>query len=492
MASTSFAPDAPPAIRLLGDQRPRICSLPPSEPSETGELAVQLARRAGLDLDDWQAWALRAMLAERDGKWAAFEAGLIVSRQNGKGVILEARELAGLFLLDEQLILHSAHEFKTAREAFRRVQMLIQNHPEFARRVRRVHTANGNEMIELKSGQRLQFVARSAGSGRGFSGDLVILDEAQILGDEAMGALLPTLSARRNPQVVYTATAGTETSVQLGRIRERGRKGDDPSLFFAEWSVDFDEEHDYDPADPQEWARANPGLGIRIMPEYVANERRSLDPDTYARERLGVGNYPTDLTDAWAVIPKPKWDALADNNSELEDPVAFGLAVHPEARNASIAVSGGRGDGNVFVELVEYRPGTSWVKDRLLELDKQWDPCAIVVDVGSPAGSLIPELKNEGLGIVEPRAREVAQSCAQLYDAVTDSRTLRHLGDVASQKPVRAALAAAQKYPLGDSWRWDRRLPMDQSPLEAVTLAAWGYRTFGMELGPADITVAAI
>ena len=128
----------------------------------------------------------------------------------------------------------------------------------------------------------------------------------------------------------------------------------------------------------------------------------------------------------------------------------------------------------------------------MVELDRQWDPCAIVVDAGSPAGSLIPELEAEGLRVVAPKAREVAQSCAQLYDAVTDSKSLRHLGDVASQKPLRLALAAAQKYPLGDSWRWDRRIPVDQSPLEAATLAAWGYRTYGMELAPGDVTVAAV
>ena len=46
------------------------------------------------------------------------EVALIVSRQNGKGSILEALELAALFLDDfippRGLILHSAHEFKTA------------------------------------------------------------------------------------------------------------------------------------------------------------------------------------------------------------------------------------------------------------------------------------------------------------------------------------------------------------------------------------------
>jgi len=479
-----------PALR--GDQRPRILSLPAYDSTELGREAVELAAVAGLVLDDWERFVLERSLAERAGRWAAFEVGLVVSRQNGKGSILEARELAGLFLLDEQLILHSAHEFKTASEAFRRIRALIESDRQFERRVRSIRTANGSEMIELRSGQRLRFVARTAGSGRGFSGDVVILDEAYNLGDEAMGALLPTLSARENPQVWYTSTAGNETSVQLGRVRQRGFAGGDPSLAYFEWSVDFDDGHGYDPADEQAWAQANPGLGIRISPVYVDNERRTLDADTFARERLGVGRYPTDLSDAWAVISRAAWDALADNDSELEDPVAFALAVHPEARNASVAVAGGRADGNTFAELVEYRPGTAWVRDRLVELDRQWDPCAIVVDAGSPAGSLIPELKLEGLNVVEPKAREVAQSWAQFYDAVVDSKTYRHLGDVASQRPVRLALAAAQKYPLGDSWRVDRRVPVDQSPLEAVDLAHWGYRTYGMALGPADVTVAAI
>jgi hypothetical protein len=125
-------------------------------------------------LDDWQRHILSVALGERsDGKWAAFEVGLIVGRQNGKGAVLEARELAGLFLFGEQLILHSAHEFKTAQEAFRRVLALVQNTPDLERLVSRVRTSHGEEGIELRSGARLRFVARSTGSGRGFSGDVV-------------------------------------------------------------------------------------------------------------------------------------------------------------------------------------------------------------------------------------------------------------------------------------------------------------------------------
>ena len=92
--------------------RPRIGTWPKAR-SSAGTEAVELAASAGLILDDWQRFALECALGEdRDGRWAAFEVGLVVPRQNGKGSILEARELAGLFLFGEQLILHSAHEFK--------------------------------------------------------------------------------------------------------------------------------------------------------------------------------------------------------------------------------------------------------------------------------------------------------------------------------------------------------------------------------------------
>ena len=310
MTSTLAEPSA-----LLGDQRPRLRSVPPSVGSE-GERVADLAYAAGLDLDDWERWVLEQGLGRAaDGKWSAFEAALIVARQNGKGAILEALELAALFLDDfgVDLILHSAHEFKTASEAFRRVQARIDNHPSFRRRVRQVYLQRGAESIELKNGKRLRFIARSGGSGRGFSADLVILDEAFELGDAAMAALLPTLSARPNPQIWYTSTAGLPTSSQLSLVRSRGLRGDDPSLAFMEWSVDPD---NYDPADPACWAQANPGMPERIRPEHIAKERAALAPAEFARERLSVGDYLVD-GGAWEVLGQDAWSACADAGARL-------------------------------------------------------------------------------------------------------------------------------------------------------------------------------
>ena len=293
----------------LGEQRPRLWSAPPSVWSE-GERVAGLSAAAGLVLDPWQAWVLDQGLGRReDGMWSAFEVALIVSRQNGKGSVLEALELAALFLDDfgADLILHSAHEFKTAAEAFLRIRSLVENRPEFERRVERIRTAAGAEAIELKNGKRLRFVARSSGSGRGFSSDLVILDEAYQLGDREMAALLPTLSARPDPQVWYTSTAGGPDSIQLGRVRARGEAAGDASLAFMEWSAEDGDS----PSALATWARANPGLGIRIAPEYIEREMAALGPEAFARERLSIGDYPVGDAGQWETISADAWSACA-------------------------------------------------------------------------------------------------------------------------------------------------------------------------------------
>lgn len=305
---------SPRAVPLLGDQEPRVCSLPPFDSDRSGRNAVALAGEARLSLDPWQRLVLEAGLRRRGNRWAAFEVGLIVARQNGKGTVLEALELAALFLFpDVRLILHSAHEFKTSQEAFLRIRNLIEDNPDFDARVSRIRTAAGAEAVELKDGKRLRFVARSSGSGRGFTSDLVILDEAYKLGDQEMAALLPTLTARPDPQVWYTSTAGGPESIQLGRVRARGEAGSDPSLAFMEWSA---EESD-DPAAPSTWARANPGLGIRISTDYIEREMAALGGEVFARERLSIGDYPVADAGQWETISADAWGACAAPGARL-------------------------------------------------------------------------------------------------------------------------------------------------------------------------------
>lgn len=440
---------------------------------------MQLAAEAGLLLDPWQAFVLEHSLAIRDGRWAAFEVGLIVPRQNGKGSILEARELAGLFLIRERLLIHSAHQFDTSLEAFRRLLYLVEENPDFDRRVKRVSRSHGEEGIELKGGQRIRFRTRTKGGGRGFSSDCLILDEAMILPEAAHGALLPTLSARPNPQVWYTGSAVDQTihedGIVLTRARERGLRGDDPSLFFAEWSVEGSNPEDVTPstlASPEAVAQANPGLGIRITLDYVEKERASMATRNFAVERLGVGDWPT-LGQDGGVISIEDWLELTDHASKALDPVCFAFDVPPSRATASIGVAGKRPDGRTHVEVVETRPGTGWVAPRLAELTHDHRSGAVLYAARAAGASLAPEIEAAGVELRAVTAAEEAQACGSFFDAV-EQDALRHL---ATAELVNA-LRVATKRPLGDAWAWDRRTSsVDISSLVAVTLSAWGAST---------------
>lgn len=461
---TSSTPDEP----LVGAQRPRV-ELVPDYVSSAGEEAVEFCTSIGLHLDPWQRHVVRESLGERrDGRYAAFEVAVLVPRQNGKGAILEARELAGLFLFEEGLILHSAHEFKTAQEAFRRVLAHVENAPDLRKRVARVRTSHGEEGIELKSGARLRFVARSTGSGRGFSGDTVILDEAYNLASEGMSALLPTLSARPNPQIWYTSSAGMATSDQLRRVRERGLAGESKRLAYFEWSAEADVDLDSRAA----WAQANPALGIRITEEFIESERDAMDDTGFSRERLGIWFDPA----AQMVIDGRKWAALADPGSRIEGPLVFAVDATPERSGAAIAVAGRRKDGLGHVEVVDVRSGTGWVVDRVVELHQRRKPRAWVLDPASAAGAWIPALQERGIEPVLITGREMAQACGALYEDVVENGALRHI----DQPQLNAALSGARKRHLSDAWAWHRRdSTVDISPLVAVTLAWHGVATHG-------------
>ncbi len=450
-----------------GAQRPRFLHTPSGKVASSGPDVAEFAASAGLILDDWQAWVLEEALAERaDGKWSAFECCLIVPRQNGKGSILEALEIYHLFVLKSRLIVHSAHEFKTAREHFLRMQQLIKGAPELWDQVRGggyIHTGAGSESIGTASGARLNFLARSRGSGRGFSGDLVVLDEAFKLPTEAVGAMGPALSAMPNPQIWYTSSAPHADSQVLHAVRQRGIDKVGDRLFMAEWGND----PDVDPDDDQAVAYANPGYPERLSPDNIAAEREMLRSlgDEFVRERLGV---PSAKDDGAGVFGPGKWAACADPHSTISGAVSLALDVAPGMAFASFAAAGARTDGLAHVEIVERHTGTGWVVGRAIELTQKWGR-PITLDPKSPAGGLVDDLEAADVPLVKVPDGEMARACATLQERVQNG-TLRHPG----QRPLDDAVAGASIRTVGDAWRWARASShVDISPLVAVTIANW-------------------
>jgi phage terminase large subunit-like protein len=240
-----------------------------------------------------------------------------------------------------------------------------------------------------------------------------------------------------------------------------------------EWSADEDRYQD-DPldvaADPYAWAQANPGLGIRLSNEHTLREHRSMARRTFATERLGIGDWPADTEEGWAVIGREAWSKLRDDSSVMDDPVAFAIDVTPDRAYAAIGAAGFRPDGLEHVEVVEHRQGVAWVVDRMVELKKQWHPCIVVIDPGSEAGTLVAPLEKAKVKVTTTTAREAAQAHGAFVQSAMDDRKLRHL----AQPALASALAGATQRKLSDAHAWDRRGGTDISPLVAVTLALWG------------------
>lgn len=463
-------------------QRPRLQSVPLSNGS-AGQEAVELAASAGLFLDPWQAYALEASLGERyDGKWAARDVCLVCSRQNGKGSILEARELAGLFLFGERELIHTAHLFKTSSDHFLRIKSLIANTPDLMRQVkpRGIRESHGEEGITLRSGARLRFVARSVnGSGRGFAKiDLLVLDEAYDIPRSGAKSLLPTQLAAANPQTWYTSSVedrGENTEILLRKI-EHGRAGQSPNLCFLEWSATpTDDGSDADT--PENRAQANPGLGIRLDFETLQSLRDSLGAADFAVEHLSI--WPKRGAQATPLYGAGKWEegAVPAGTSRIASGRCFGIAVTMDRSHGCIGAAGltePDADGYTFlhVEPIAHRPGTDWIVERAKELQAKWS-ALFVIDGQGPAKNLIPKLIAAGVKLVVVETAQVCDAHANLYDSVRDGE-VRHM----SYPELDAAVDGALSRTVGDRKVLGRKVSTaDICPLEAVELAAWGTDT---------------
>lgn len=432
---------------------------------------------------------LRDALQLRDdnpGKFASFEVGLVCARQNGKGAILEARELAGALLLGEKLIVHSAHEFKTAKEAMRRLEMLLAEAGE----PYRANRSHGEESIEFKNtGARVMFQTRTKAAGRGLSGDLVILDEAMILSSDAVGALLPTMSARPNPQIWYTGSAVDQAihanGLVFSSVRERGLAGEDPSLCWLEWSCDDNADLD----DPKQYAISNPGMGHRISLDHIRNERRALvhQPKVFAVERLSIGDWPS-MSDALSEIPGDAWSEMA-----CSEPLLTGvrtIAVHRsrDRRRWAVAAAQRTSDNRVHVELGPVHEGSHTdVAEYLVDKVGQWNPVSLVIDRKSSAMVLEPLLLDAGIEPTITNSSDLSLACGGFLDDV-----LSGLVSHSNQPALTEAVAGATKRDLpGGGFAWNEGADgVVTAPLVAATLAHWALVSLSRPpVGPSSAPV---
>lgn len=473
---------------------PRLRLLPPDVTGSAGPEAIDVARLAGLELDPWQQAAVIDLLSEREpGRWATIEGGLIVPRQNGKGAVVEAIILVCLFVLRTPLIVYSAHNVASALEVFDRLVGHLEDTPELSSMVRRTRQGelasrtNGHVGLRLKrehGGCRLEVLARSRGSGRGFSADVVLLDEAMFLDRRAVAALMPTLSARANPLMLAFSSAGLSDSSYLHGLLRRAtaalKAGAPTRLTYLDYSADPAQYGGRDSegwraarADPAVWAVTNPGLIVgRPSIEVVEAEFAAMDPDDFDRERLGVFDPPpVEHEDDPGPLAGDEFVARADPTSEPRDSaVAFVVDVEPGGTSAAIAMGAMRQDGRRHVELLDLRPGTDWLEDRRAALERLYPDGVWCLDPSGPA----VQLRTGAQWDHEISAKDAGEAFAELLAGVRDDAVRWRAPEDITPALMLAAEKGQPMVTADGVTRWSRRRsPVNVAPLIALTLAGW-------------------
>lgn len=474
----------------MGAQEPVILHLPPAVHSlAAAEEAIELADAYGVcdgfPLAESQRTTLRAALGERqDGSWAATRVGDFGPRQGtGKNDKIAARELAGLILFGEQLIIHTAHEFPTANEAFLRLVSVFENWDDLRSRVARIRYANGEQGIELRSGQRLKYRARTGGSGRGFAkADLVVYDEAQHLSREHVAASGPAKLANSNSQTWYAGSGGLSTSAVAWALRRDAFFQRGGRLAYTEATAETltnvggrlrSERPDV--TDVDGWYRSIPGLGRWVTEEAERALLEELGPELFGRECLCVWD-PEPATDDGGVFAPGVWRGLHIPDAKQLDPVSFSIEIPLDRSKTFIGTAGPSSvEGRAQVEIAKVDPGTAWAVPWLVRNGAR----SVVLDGGNEAASLIPALEQAGISVHKVQGAERAQACGGFYDAVIQAG-ISHLDD----PDINSALTSAVwKENEGSRVFSRRRSAGDISALYAALLALHGHTV----LSPASI-----
>lgn len=532
----------PTGTTVLGKTEARLFTPPlPHHCDEWGELleeftdgpsAIKFAEDIlGITLFPWQRWLLNHALEITDGGLYRFRIILVmVARQNGKTTVENILALWHMYALRTGLVIGTAQNLDRSEEAWKDCLALAEMHDDL------------NDMIEernfghpkyfnLDNGCEYRVAAASRRGGRGFSGDLILLDELREHQSwDSWSSVTNTMNARPLAQAWAFSNAGDALSVVIRYQRALAHRelgwpdgDDDAELLGADSDV-----FDGIPDDllPEGWDEVTTGFFEWSAPPMA--KRHDIEALSWANPSLNhqeiVFNCPTtrtllsqlrttppleyDMEVLCRFVPSEtggpflegSWEATyaTMDDHEPDEDAEVVVCVEVSSRRDATYISrvtyrtDDKGKRIVLAGISHDQPGTDWVAAELIDSRKSYSAVIIRDEPGSPSLNLAEDLRDmdigdyldnkyedgwpedvddESLPIVSWSGSDVQAAHGDIFDMLRD-KGIRHLPH--RSLDIAATSAEVAMVP-GGGFRADiRRSPSDTAALYAIIGGVWG------------------
>ncbi|MDL2211658.1 terminase family protein [Erysipelotrichaceae bacterium OttesenSCG-928-M19] len=304
-----------------------------------------------------------------DAVWQYFknkldEVCFIAPRQNGKSQILLLIVLVELFL-NEANITFTSHSVESCKDFFEKVKHEINENDDLGYEVQKIINIVGAFEIKLKNGKSIKFRARTKTAGIGGSNDILIFDECQLITDEMMSAIFPTIAAKKDSKVIYAGTSPriSDDDTFFRRLRNTHINTER----WVEWGVgskyslkELESKNLF--LDKKLLKETNPSYGISIDYKTVVREFGTMSNLDYAVQRLGLLH----TLEQKALFNSNVINKILINQEEAQKfkgkfilGIKFGLDNH-------CAVIATKNDSGIYLQVLDKRPnkkGFDWLAD---------------------------------------------------------------------------------------------------------------------------------
>jgi hypothetical protein len=508
---------------ILGCEQPRIFTPPKREltpETSHGFAAIAFAEDVlGVRLFPWQRWLLvhALELAEPDehdppGSPPRYRFRYVmtsVGRQNGKTLVMLILALWHIYALDSPTVIATAQDLANAEKAWGEAVEWAQSDEELDDLIEKISLGHPKYM-KLVTGCQYRVAAASRKGGRGFSGDLILLDELREHQSwDSWSAVTNTMNARPRAQAWAFSNAGDGLSVVLRYLKAQAHRelgwpdgdgdadilegldeemeaylaetADDQVLGWFEWSAAPTLKR----TDRYGWAQANPSMNHTDVVENCVTERaiaaalRTNPPHQFEIEVL-CRWVAMDEAGPW---PEGSWrETLDDRSAPAQDARRWVcLAMSWNRSRCYIARAAHDESGAPVAGIAADRVGTDWVVPWLIENRERYAG-VVIQSNGAPETPLIEDIRAATLPdgtpasipLLEWSGTDLGTATGITFDRL-DKRRIRHLSHPGLDA---AANSAAVKVLAQGAWVIDlARSPTDAAPLKAFIGAVWAAET---------------